>query len=77
MPPTFHRPEQHSDPGRAPATWVEAPRRGPYPTTLGTLGTCPVHYWSGPNLSITADAAPVCWETGHVQDDSDLRAVLR
>lgn len=56
----------------APTWHVE---RGPYLTELGMLATCPVHHWSGPNLSIIDGSAAVCWETGHVWDEGDaLRA---
>ena len=64
--------EQHSSAG-APTTMFVEPRRGPYTTELGTLITCAIHHWSGPNVSLIEGAAPVCWETGHLLDEGEAR----
>ncbi len=47
--------------------------RGPHRTELGVLLTCPIHNWCGPNVSLIEGTASVCWETGHLLDEGEVR----
>ena len=72
------RPEQRSRDGQPPAMFTEAPRRGPFRTWYGQLATCPVHWWSGPNVAVADDdSSPICWEGGHVIDLADVLRAAR
>jgi hypothetical protein len=78
VPPSQTTPRQHNREGRAPAMFVERGRPRSYRTWYGSLTTCPIHYWSGPNLAIPDDGSmPVCWETGHLVDEGEARRVAR
>lgn len=77
MPASQTTRKQHSPAGHPPAMFVESPRRGPYRTWYGKLATCPVHYWSGPNVSVVDDGSATCWETGHALDAGDVLRAAR
>lgn len=76
---TATQPNEATTPTLAPtpATFADDPYRGPYPTGLGKLTTCPLHAWAAPSLSLIDGAAPVCWETGHVWDEGEALRVAR